>query len=124
MRAEGYHPRREPALPLTRRITAVTETTPNPAFLLAPLEGCPILPPAPGTGIEHETPMSKTVNRPTLERRLDRLGATLHRRSAGSVAQFEDGTVAPWHVQNGTQRIAFSTLAEVAGYCDRREGNL
>ncbi|WP_147018106.1 hypothetical protein [Methylorubrum extorquens] len=101
----------------------MTETTP-PAFLLAPLEGCPILPPAPGTGIEHETSnMPKTVNRQTLGRRLDRLGATLHRRTAGCYAQFEDGTVAPWHVQNGTQRIAFSTLANVAAYCDRREEN-
>jgi hypothetical protein len=68
--------------------------------------------------------MAKTTNRTTLENRLDRLGATLHRRTAGCFAQFEDGTVAPWHVQNGTQRIAFSTLTDVADYCDRREGNL
>jgi hypothetical protein len=68
--------------------------------------------------------MATIKNRATLENRLDRLGATLHRRTAGCFATFEDGTVARWHVQNGAHRIAFSTLADIADYCDRREGNL
>ncbi|KQT93378.1 hypothetical protein ASG60_08410 [Methylobacterium sp. Leaf469] len=68
--------------------------------------------------------MSKSTSRKTLENRLDRLGATLHRRTAGCSAQFEDGSVAPWHVQNGTTRIAFSNLADVAAYIDRRNGDV
>ena len=82
-------------------------------------------PPAQGTGLHRKcTPMSKSPSRQTLENRLARLGATLHRRSAGCFAQFEDGTVAPWHIQNGTTRIACSSLGTVADYLDRREGNL
>jgi hypothetical protein len=81
--------------------------------------------PAPGTGVHGKLPrMSKSPNRKTLENQLDRHGATLHRRTTGSFAQCEDGSVAPWHVQNGTTRIPFSNLADVAAYIDRRNGDV
>ncbi|TXM65432.1 hypothetical protein FV218_21325 [Methylobacterium sp. WL69] len=68
--------------------------------------------------------MSRSTSRNTLKSRLDRMSATLHRRTSGCFAQHEDGSVAPWHVQNGTQRIPFSNLTDVAAYIDSRNGDV
>jgi len=85
----------------------------------------PFNPPAQGTGFQRKAiAMSKSPSRRTLENRLARLGETLHRSSVGCFAQFEDGRISPWHIQNGTTRIACSSLSTVADYLDRREGNL
>ncbi|MGG3815596.1 hypothetical protein ABEV34_28710 [Methylorubrum rhodesianum] len=66
--------------------------------------------------------MTKQPNRTTLENRLARYGASLHRRTPQTWTTLEDGTVAPWMIQWGTVQIGCRTLAGVEAYLDRYEG--